>query len=87
MRILIIEDDAETTAYVVDGLKRSGHVVEHASDGRDGLMYAVSGYYDVMVIDRMLPGLTDRRSSLVVADPANLTAGAEAAVKRTRTTA
>jgi two-component system OmpR family response regulator len=53
----LIEDDAETTAYVVDGLKRSGHVVEHASDGRDGLMYAVSGYYDVMVIDRMLPGL------------------------------
>jgi two-component system OmpR family response regulator len=57
MRVLIIEDDAETAAYVVDGLRRSGHVADQASDGRDGLMTAAGGDYDVIVVDRMLPGL------------------------------
>ena len=57
MRVLIIEDDAETAAYVVDGLRRSGHVADQASDGRDGLMTAAGGDYDVIVVDRMLPGV------------------------------
>jgi two-component system, OmpR family, response regulator len=55
MRVLIIEDDTETAAYVVDGLRRSGHVADQVSDGRDGLMTAASGDYDVIVVDRMLP--------------------------------
>jgi two-component system OmpR family response regulator len=55
MRVLIIEDDAETAAYVVDGLQRSGHVADQASDSRDGLMIAAGGSYDVIVVDRMLP--------------------------------
>jgi two-component system OmpR family response regulator len=57
MRILIIEDDAETANYVIEGLERSGHAAEHISDGRDGLMQATSNTYDAIVIDRMLPGL------------------------------
>ena len=57
MRILIIEDDAETAAYVVDGLKRKGHAADHVSDGRDGLMQASAKTYDAIVIDWMLPGL------------------------------
>lgn len=57
MRILIIEDDAETASYILDGLRNGGHVADHASDGRDGLVLAASGGYDVMIIDRMLPGL------------------------------
>jgi two-component system OmpR family response regulator len=57
MRVLIIEDDAETAAYVVEGLRRSGHVADQASDGRDGLMTAAGGDYDVIVVDRMLPGV------------------------------
>ena len=57
MRILIIEDDAETASYILDGLRNGGHVADHASDGRDGLVLAASGGYDVIVIDRMLPGL------------------------------
>jgi two-component system OmpR family response regulator len=56
MRILLIEDDAETAAYVVDGLRRAGHGVEHVSDGREGLMSAARGDCDVIVLDRMLPG-------------------------------
>ena len=58
MRVLIIEDDAETAAYVADGLRRSGHVADQASDGRDGLITAAGGDYDVIVVDRMLPELT-----------------------------
>ena len=57
MRVLIIEDDAETADYVSDGLRRSGHVADQVSDGRDGLMIAAGGEYDVIVVDRMLPGV------------------------------
>ena len=61
MRILVIEDDTETAAYLVDGLKEEGHVVACAHDGRDGLFLAVSETFDLAIVDRMLPemdGLT-----------------------------
>jgi two-component system, OmpR family, response regulator len=57
MRILVIEDDSETAAYVVGGLRKSGHIADQVSDGREGLVTAVNGSYDVLVVDRMLPGL------------------------------
>jgi len=56
MRILVIEDDAETAAYVVAGLKAGGHAADVAPDGREGLVRATSDPYDVIVVDRMLPG-------------------------------
>ena len=55
MRILVIEDDLEAAAYVVKGLKESGHIVDHAADGEEGLTLALSGSFDVMIVDRMLP--------------------------------
>lgn len=55
MRILVIEDDRDAAAYLVKGLRESGHVVDHAADGRDGLHLAESNRYDAMVVDRMLP--------------------------------
>ncbi len=57
MKILAVEDDAETAAYLVNGLHEAGHLVDQAANGRDGLFLAVSGHYDVMIIDRMLPDL------------------------------
>ena len=57
MRILIIEDDSETSAFIVRGLSELGHQVVAATDGRDGLFQATEGGFDAMVIDRMLPGL------------------------------
>ena len=57
MRVLIIEDDPEVVAYLVKGLKENGYIVDHATDGKDGLFLAVSENYDVMVIDRMLPNV------------------------------
>ena len=56
MRILVIEDDAETADYVVTGLYRSGHVAEHVSDGREGIISAAGSNFDAIVVDRMLPG-------------------------------
>jgi two-component system, OmpR family, response regulator len=57
MQILIIEDDKTTAAYLCKGLKESGHNVDHAADGKDGLFMAMENDYDAIVIDRMLPGL------------------------------
>jgi two-component system OmpR family response regulator len=57
MRILIIEDDCDVASYLVKGLKEHGHTVDHAADGQLGLVLATSESYDIMVIDRMLPGL------------------------------
>lgn len=57
MRILLIEDDAETADYVVRGFRESGWVVDLAADGHDGLMMATDANYDILVVDRMLPGL------------------------------
>jgi len=57
MHLLIIEDDAETAAYLVRGLQESGHVTEHAASGPDGLHRAQSNNYDALIVDRMLPGL------------------------------
>lgn len=57
MKLLLIEDDAATAAYVVKGLREEGHSVDHLDDGREGLAQAMSGGYDVLIVDRMLPGL------------------------------
>lgn len=55
-KLLIIEDDQETAAYLIQGLSESGYSVEHAADGDSGLQMALAGHYDVLIIDRMLPG-------------------------------
>lgn len=57
MKILLIEDDTSTADYIRRGLSELGHVVDHAANGRDGLFLAAGESYDVMIIDRMLPGL------------------------------
>lgn len=57
MKLLVIEDDRTTADYIVGGLRQEGHVVDHLADGREALAQAMVGGYDVMVVDRMLPGL------------------------------
>ncbi len=57
MKVLVIEDDVETSAYLARSLREHDHVVDHAADGRDGLMMAGGGNYEVLIVDRMLPGL------------------------------
>jgi two-component system OmpR family response regulator len=55
MRILVIEDDREAAQYLAKGLRESGHTVDLAADGEEGLALARDGAYDVLVVDRMLP--------------------------------
>jgi two-component system OmpR family response regulator len=57
MKILVIEDDDDTASYVAKGLIEQGHVVDRAANGRDGLFLAAGETYDVLILDRMLPGL------------------------------
>lgn len=57
MRVLVIEDDVAAASYMARGLEESGHNVSVAHDGRDGLMMAAGHEFDVLVVDRMLPGL------------------------------
>jgi two-component system OmpR family response regulator len=57
MKLLVVEDDRAAAAFLTKGLRESGFSVDHAADGREGLMLATAGKYDAMVIDRMLPGL------------------------------
>ena len=55
MHILFIEDDQEAATWLIKGLHSVGHVVDHAADGEDGLHLALTGDYDVLIVDRMLP--------------------------------
>lgn len=57
MKILLIEDDEMTSAHISRSLRDHGHSVDVLADGRDGLVMAMSATYDVMIIDRMLPGI------------------------------
>jgi two-component system, OmpR family, response regulator len=59
MKILLVEDNERVAQFVRKGLSDDGHAVDHADNGRDGLFFAVSAPYDVMILDRMLPGGVD----------------------------
>ncbi|WP_068084414.1 response regulator transcription factor [Novosphingobium rosa] len=56
MRLLIVEDDERSAAYLLRGLKESGHIVDRAEDGDTGLVLAGEGIYDLVILDRRLPG-------------------------------
>ena len=57
MRILVVEDDHEVADYLRKGLEESGYTVDYASNGQDGLYMATSETYELLIVDRMLPGL------------------------------
>jgi two-component system, OmpR family, response regulator len=57
MKILVIEDDRQTADYVAKGLREACHVVDLALDGRVGFTMATAHAYDVLIVDRRLPGL------------------------------
>ena len=57
MRILLIEDDKDAAQFIRKGLGERGYVCDHAPEGKEGLFLAASEKYDVVIIDRMLPGL------------------------------
>ena len=57
MRILVIEDNRDILANVLDYLQLKGFGVDCASDGLSGLHLASTGHYDLIVLDIMLPGI------------------------------
>ena len=59
MRILLVEDNERVTQFVVNGLREAGHTADHAANGRDGMFLGASEPYDVIIMDRMLPGDID----------------------------
>ncbi|MCL6699602.1 response regulator transcription factor [Sphingomonas sp. NSE70-1] len=57
MKVLLIEDDRTLADYVAKGLRESGHVVDICRDGKAGLYSVAEQAHDVIVLDRMLPGV------------------------------
>lgn len=57
MRLLVLEDDGSLGPWAEKGLREAGHVVDLFTDGRDALVAAMRQSYDVLVLDRMVPGL------------------------------
>ena len=57
MKILLVEDDREARAYVARGLQELGHRVECLADGAQALSIIPTGAFDILVLDRMLPGM------------------------------
>jgi len=57
MRLLIVEDSLKLRRYLVDGLESAGYAVDVVPDGRQGLIYARTTEYDVIILDLMLPEL------------------------------
>ncbi len=59
MKALLVEDNERVTQFVCKGLREGSHAVDHAGNGRDGLFLASTEKYDVIILDRMLPGGID----------------------------
>jgi len=59
MKVLLIEDNERVTQFVIKGLQEAGHTADHAANGKDGMLLAASEPYDVIIMDRMLPGEID----------------------------
>lgn len=59
MRCLVIEDEADTARYICSGLKEEGFVTTWCRGGTEGLTLATDGNWDIVVLDRMLPGEID----------------------------
>jgi DNA-binding response OmpR family regulator len=57
MNVLLVEDDAKISALVTHALSQAGYEVKHAGDGQHGLEHALTGIYDILVLDIMLPTL------------------------------
>jgi len=55
--VLVVEDDANAAEFVCNGLRQEGFAVEHAAAGPDALHMALSEPFDLIVLDRNIPGV------------------------------
>ncbi|WP_298200313.1 response regulator transcription factor [Novosphingobium sp.] len=56
-RVLVVEDDDRLAEYISRGLIEQNFTVDRAATGRDGLFLATEAQHDVVILDRMLPGM------------------------------
>ncbi|RME37251.1 MAG: response regulator [Planctomycetota bacterium] len=56
MHVLVIEDEPGVSAFLAKGLKEASYAVDLAENGLDGFQRALTGIYDVIILDLMLPG-------------------------------
>lgn len=59
MRILVVEDEPKVAKALKKGLEQESYAVDLAMDGKEGLAFATTEDYDLLVLDRMLPGIED----------------------------
>jgi two-component system, OmpR family, response regulator len=59
VKTLVIEDEPDTSRYVCNGLKEAGYTVTRCDNGLDGLHQALNETWDLIIIDRLLPGGVD----------------------------
>jgi DNA-binding response OmpR family regulator len=57
MRLLVVEDYLPLQQSLIKGLREAGFAVDTTRDGKEGLWYATSNEYDVIILDLMLPGM------------------------------
>ena len=57
MKILLVEDDAENADYVANGLREEGHLITQVASGAEGLICAMGNGFDLLIVDRTIPGL------------------------------
>ena len=57
LNILLIEDDRENADYIANGLREEGHLVVQAASGAEGLTSAMSNDFELLIVDRIMPGL------------------------------
>src|SRR5262245_57934252 len=56
MRVLVVEDNSDMGGFLQQGLREHGFAVDWVASGDLGLDHARSGVYDLLILDRMLPG-------------------------------
>lgn len=56
MKVLLVEDDPSVSRFIVTELEAAGHHCDTWADGKEGGRAALAGSYDVLIVDRMLPG-------------------------------
>jgi two-component system OmpR family response regulator len=59
LRCLVIEDDADTSRYICNGLTEAGYNVLACDNGLDGLHHSTNEAWDIVILDRLLPGRVD----------------------------
>ncbi len=55
MRILVVEDEKKVASFIKQGLEEEGYAVDWAADGQEGLVLALDGVHDLIVLDLNLP--------------------------------